>query len=82
MEQELSMARMCAIPIAVQHILRCRVLTFREDADVPTELVHTKEPPTSTRPETTMGYVRRTASKMLYADDDCIVCDSRGGLLR
>ena len=55
---------------------------FSEDTVILAELVHLKEPPTSTRPESAMDYVRRAVWGMLYANDASIVSRSPQGLVK
>ena len=68
----------------VRHLLRSRAEScpprFSEDPAILAELVHLKEPPTSTRPEPAMDYVRCAVWGMLYVDDACIVSRSPLGL--
>ena len=56
-----------------QGLLTVVLQRFSEEPAILAELVHLKEPPTSTGPEPAMDYVRRAVWGMLYADDACIV---------
>ena len=53
-----------------------------EDTAILAELMHPKEPPTSTGPKLAMDYVRHAVWGMLYVDDACIVSRSPQGLTR
>ena len=55
---------------------------FSEDPVILAELVHPKEPSTSTGPEPAMDYVCRVVWGMLYADDACIVLRLPQGLAK
>ena len=71
---------MRGIPAAVQHLFRsCAELVLQRFSGEPAilaELVHLKEPSTSTGPEPAMDYVSRAVWGLLYADDACIVSRS------
>ena len=63
-------------------VLNVVLQRFSEESAILAELVHLKEPSTSTGPEPTMDYVRRAVWGMLYADDACIVSRSPQGLAK
>ena len=65
-----------------QGLLTVVLQRFSEEPAILAELVHLKEPPTSTGPEPAMDYVRRAVWGMLYADDACIVSRSPEGLAK
>ena len=64
---------MRAITAIFAAVLTVVLQRFSEDTVILNELVHLKEPPTSTAPEPDMDYVRRAVWGMLYADDACTV---------
>ena len=64
---------------AVLNVVRQR---FNEEPAVLAELVHLKEPWTSTGPEPAMDYVRRAVWGMLYVDGVCIISRSPQGLAK
>ena len=55
---------------------------FSKEPGILAELVHLKEPPTSTGPEPAMDYARRAVWGMLYSDDACIVSQLPQGLAK
>ena len=57
-------------------VLNVVLQRFREDPVILAEVVHLKEPSTSTGPGPAMDYVRRAVWGMLYADDACILSRS------
>ena len=57
-------------------VLNVVLRRFSEEPAILAELVHLKEPSTSTGPEPAMDYLRRAVWGMLYADDACIVSRS------
>ena len=57
-------------------VLNVVLQSFREDPVILAELVHLKEPSTSTGPGPAMDYVRRAVWGMLYADDACVLSRS------
>ena len=63
-------------------VLNVVLQRFSEEPAILAELVHLKEPSTSTGPEPAMDYVRRAVWGMLYADDACIVSRSPQGLAK
>ena len=63
-------------------VLNVVLQRFSEEPAILAELVHLKEPSTSTGPEPAMDYVRRAVWDMLYADDACIVPRSPQGLAK
>ena len=63
-------------------VLNVVLQRFSEEPAILAELVHPKEPLTLMGSETTMDYVRRAVSGILYADDACIVSRSPQGLAK
>ena len=55
---------------------------FSKDAGILADLIHLQEQPSKVGLQTTLEYVRRAISGMLYADDACIVSWSPRGLGR
>ena len=79
--------RECVLSLLLSNIFFAAVLNvvlqrFSEEPTILAELVHLKEPSTSTGPEPAMDYVRRAVWGMLYADDACIVSRSSQGLAK
>ena len=86
-EVEQGLRQRCAPSLLLFNIFFAAVLIvvlqrFSEDKIIHAELVHLKEPPTSTGPEPAIGYVRRAVWGMLHADDACIVSRSPQGLAK
>ena len=63
-------------------VLNVFLQRFSKDPAFLAELVHLKEPSTSLKPQSAMGYVCRAVWGMLYADDACIVSRSPQGLAK
>ena len=67
----LNIAKKMLLNIFFAAVLNVIPQRFSEDLVILAELVHPKEPSTSTGPEPAMDYVCRVVWGMLYADDAC-----------